>query len=95
VRYIHAQSNEAKRQVVFEIIDELESENQGRFLKPTATGTWVIVPRDEAKKKVAHALQYYQRTVRGNSGEKSRRQPTKKTAESVSPPPAWSTDNVA
>lgn len=94
MRYIHAANNEAKRQVVMEIINELESESKGRFLKPTDAGTWVVVPRDEAKKKVAHALQYYQRTLRGKSEEKSSRRSNKKSAEPIPSPPS-STDNVA
>jgi hypothetical protein len=75
-----------------EIIDELECETKGRFLKPTDAGAWVIVPRDEAKKKVAHALQYYQRTLRGKSEEKARG--SKKTSKPIIASSPTSTDNV-
>jgi hypothetical protein len=73
-RYIHAPHNEGKRAIILEIIHELEQ--QGRFLKPKGRG-WSLVSREEAKKKVAHALQYYQRTLRAEEDGTNKRRKKK------------------
>jgi hypothetical protein len=65
VRYIHAPSNEDKRIIIMEIINDIQE--KGRFLKQHGR-SWIVVNPDEVRKKVAHAIQYYQRTIRKVGG---------------------------
>jgi hypothetical protein len=44
-----------------EIIHDIQE--KGRFLKQHGR-SWIVVHPDEVRKKVAHAIQYYQRTIR-------------------------------
>jgi hypothetical protein len=60
-RYIHATNREAKRAIIYEIIGSIEQ--KGRFLKCEGRD-WLVLDREEARKKVAHALQYHLRTLR-------------------------------
>lgn len=66
---MHAPLHEGRRNVVLEIVAQVEALD-GRFLKPTDQGDWIHVSGSEAKKKVSHALQYYQRTLRGPAPKK-------------------------
>jgi valyl-tRNA synthetase len=61
-RYVQASNHEQKRVIIFEIIDSIEQ--KGRFIKSKGRD-WAVLDREEARKKVAHALQYrLRRTLR-------------------------------
>lgn len=61
VRYVHAENRIAKRDIIDAIVASIEE--KGRFLKSEGR-TWRILDKDEARKKVSHALQYHLRSLR-------------------------------
>ena len=61
VRYVHAENRLAKRDIIDAIVASIEE--KGRFLKSEGR-TWRILDKDEARKKVSHALQYHLRSLR-------------------------------
>jgi hypothetical protein len=64
-RYGQALSNEDKRIITLEIMDEIH-QSAGRFLKYVGQRCWVEIAPAEAQRKVAHAIQYQQRATNRN-----------------------------
>jgi uncharacterized protein YaaW (UPF0174 family) len=59
-RYVQALSNENKRIITLEIMDEIH-QSAGRFLKHAGQRCWMEIAPDEARRKVAQAIQYQRR----------------------------------
>jgi hypothetical protein len=58
--YFDSEDSLAKKLMVCRIVDAI-LERGGRFLKRIHGNTWTIVPKDVARVKAAHAIQYRQR----------------------------------
>jgi hypothetical protein len=63
-RYFDSLSGEEKRNVAFDVVDEIERSG-GRFLQ-RGHRCWIPVSRDDARLKVAQAFQYQRRKNRKN-----------------------------
>ena len=63
-RYFDSLSGEEKRNVAFDVVDEIERSG-GRFLQ-RGHRCWIPVTRDDARLKVAQAFQYQRRKNRKN-----------------------------
>jgi hypothetical protein len=64
-RYGQALSNEDKRIIIQEIMDEIH-QSAGRFLKHVGQRCLMEIAPAEAQRKVAHAIQYQQRATSRN-----------------------------
>jgi hypothetical protein len=66
-RYVQALSNEEKRIITQEIMNEIH-QSKGRFLKRhVVQRCWIEIAPDEARCKVAQAIQYQQRAISRSS----------------------------
>jgi hypothetical protein len=70
-RYGQALSNEDKRIITLEIMDEIH-QSAGRFLKHVDERGWMEIAPAEAQKKVAHAIQYQQRATSSSTCSSTR-----------------------
>jgi hypothetical protein len=58
--YFDSEDTLEKKLIVCRIVDVI-FERGGRFLKRVHANTWIVVPKDVARTKAAHAIQYRQR----------------------------------
>jgi hypothetical protein len=76
--YFDSEDSLEKKLMVCRIVDAIV-ERGGRFLKRVHANTWIVVPKDVARTKAAHAIQYRQR--------RKSLQLSSQTAASPPPPP--------